>query len=82
MLHKSLQFNTAIYALNIVSEKIWELKIQVHTLLNKGMWWLSWGCGGSGGCGDSVGDVVAQLGMWWISGGRGGSVWGYGGSVG
>jgi hypothetical protein len=26
------------------------------------MWWHS------GGCGISVGDVVAQLGMWWLSG--------------
>jgi hypothetical protein len=42
-----------------------------------GMWWLSWGCGGSvgdvvaqlGGCGDSVGELVAQL------GGYGGFVW-------
>jgi hypothetical protein len=33
-----------------------------------GMWWLSWGCGGS-------------VGMWWLSWGFGGSVWGCGGSV-
>jgi hypothetical protein len=27
-----------------------------------------------GGCGGSVGDVVAQWGMWWLSGECGGSV--------
>jgi hypothetical protein len=46
-----------------------------------GMWWFSWGCGGS------VGDVVAQLGcggsvgMWWLSGDAV-AQWGCGGSVG
>jgi hypothetical protein len=40
-----------------------------------------WGCGGSWECGDSIGDVVAQLGMRWLSWGCGGSVRGCGGSV-
>jgi hypothetical protein len=39
------------------------LHVQQDVVAQLGMWWLSWGCGGSDrGCGGSVGDVVAQLG--------------------
>jgi hypothetical protein len=43
----------------------WKLTLysqSVDVVAQWGMWWLSWGCGGS------VGDVVAQLGMWWLRG--------------
>jgi hypothetical protein len=66
----------------------WSEKYGGDVVVQVGMWWFRWGCGGSvGGCGGTVGDVVAQLGMlglswgcgaqlvmWWLSRGCGGSV--------